>query len=428
MKRPLPRASGSRRIAELEARLEEAEETLRAIRSGEVDAIVVSGTKGERIFTLKGADRPYRRLVETMNEGAATLSEQGTIRYCNGRFAAMLGHPLEQVMGGVMRDHVPDEHLAKFDALVRSGWEAGTSKGEMSFRKADGTSVEVYLSVSALPEEERVLCVIATDVTELSSLKQAVAMRDQFISVASHEFKTPLTSLMLVVESVERALENLPRAPAVMRRKMTTISRQARRLTQLVGNLLDVSRIQAGRLHLTVEQVDLCEVVRDVAERYSEEAAHASCPLQVTASEPITGAWDHSRVDQIVSNLLSNAIKYGAGHPVSIVAESNGDTARLSVTDGGIGIAPENQERIFQRFERAVAPDEFGGMGLGLWIAREIVTRLGGSIRVESRIGAGSRFTVELPVRSVLPGEPGARDEDGRGPEGEGHGPSAAGG
>jgi signal transduction histidine kinase len=230
--------------------------------------------------------------------------------------------------------------------------------------------------------------------------QEAIGMRDQFLAVASHELKTPLTALMLVVSGVERTLERLPAAPPLMRSKIEVLSRQARRLDQLVTNLLDVARIEAGRLHVHIEDVDLCAIVREVAERHEQHAARAGCSVDVTAGEPVTGAWDRSRLDQVVSNLLSNAIKYGAGKPISVAVEANGHTARLSVSDHGIGIAPGDHERVFQRFERAIEKG-FSGMGLGLWITREIVTRLGGSIRVDSRLGEGARFTVELPLRPV---------------------------
>jgi signal transduction histidine kinase len=230
--------------------------------------------------------------------------------------------------------------------------------------------------------------------------QEAIGVRDQFIAVASHELKTPLTALLLVISGVERALQRLPDAPALMRSKIEVLSRQAHRLDQLVVNLLDVARIEAGRLHVHIEDVDLCATVREVVERHEQQAARAGCALEVVAGEPVTGAWDRSRLDQVVSNLLSNAIKYGAGKPISVVVESSGGTARLSVADHGIGIAPGDHERVFQRFERAIEKG-FSGMGLGLWITREIVTRLGGSIAVESRLGEGACFTVELPIRRV---------------------------
>ena len=229
----------------------------------------------------------------------------------------------------------------------------------------------------------------------------AIGVRDHFLAIASHELKTPLAALMLVIGGTERAIEKLPNVPPLMRSKIAALARQGRRIDQLVSNLLDVSRIQAGRLHVSIERVDLRAVVRDVVSRHELEASQAGCAVEVVASEPVTGAWDQSRIDQVVSNLLSNAIKYGAGKPICVVARSNGETALLSVTDHGMGIAPGDRERIFRRFERAVPSGGLPGMGLGLWIVREIVLRLGGSIGVESRLGEGARFTVELPIRSA---------------------------
>jgi signal transduction histidine kinase len=231
--------------------------------------------------------------------------------------------------------------------------------------------------------------------------QQAIRARDQFLAIASHELKTPLTALTLVVDSVERSLEKLPAAPPRMRAKIETLSRQGHRLARLVSDLLDVSRIQAGRLDVYLEEVDLCAVVREVVERHEQEALAAGCAVELVAGEPVVGAWDGSRVDQVVSNLLSNALKYGAGKPVSIVVQAAGDAARLSIADQGVGIAHEDHDRVFQLFERAVASSTTPGMGLGLWIARQIVTRLGGSIRIDSDVGRGARFTVELPTRPV---------------------------
>jgi signal transduction histidine kinase len=168
-----------------------------------------------------------------------------------------------------------------------------------------------------------------------------------------------------------------------------------------VSDLLDVSRIQAGRLDVHLAEVDLAALVREVVERHEQDALAAGCAVELVAAEPVVGSWDGSRVDQVVSNLLSNAFKYGGGKPVSIVVQASGDAARLSIADQGVGIAPEDHERVFQLFERAAASSTTPGMGLGLWITRQIVTRLGGSIRLESDLGRGARFVVELPARPV---------------------------
>ena len=152
-------------LEQLRLRLEEAEQTLRALAAGEVDSLVVEGPDGPRVYALEGSNNSYRVLVQEMNEGAATVTRDGIILYCNRRFAEVLGHPLEKVMGGILRDHVATQHLAGFDDLCRRGWE-GESKGEVSIQRADGSQVPLYLSISALVDQEPVLCVIATDLTE----------------------------------------------------------------------------------------------------------------------------------------------------------------------------------------------------------------------------------------------------------------------
>jgi PAS domain S-box-containing protein len=152
-------------LEQLRLRLEEAEETLRALSAGEVDSLVVEGPDGPRVYALEGSNNSYRVLVQEMNEGAATVNRDGTILYCNQRFAEVLAHPLEKVMGGSLREHVAAQQLASFDDLCRRGWE-GESKGEVAIQRADGTQVPLYLSLSALVDDEPILCIIATDLTE----------------------------------------------------------------------------------------------------------------------------------------------------------------------------------------------------------------------------------------------------------------------
>ncbi|MCU1281594.1 MAG: hypothetical protein JWM53_5140 [bacterium] len=234
------------------------------------------------------------------------------------------------------------------------------------------------------------------------SSKQAVALRDEFLSVASHELRTPVTSLQLAVQS---ALSVGSDAPAgFLRHALESAERQARRLSRLVDALLDVSRIQAGRLELHREPIDLVVLVRDVVSMLAEDARRAGCDVVVDAPRAaggVIGEWDRARLDQVMTNLLSNAIKYGAGAPISIAITVDGDRARLAVRDRGIGVAAEERERIFERFERAVSSQHYGGLGLGLYIVRRIVDAHGGGVAVESAPGGGATFVVELPLRSA---------------------------
>ena len=170
------------------------------------------------------------------------------------------------------------------------------------------------------------------------------------------------------------------------------------RLGLLVHTLLDVSRVTAGRFVLDLESVDLAEVTGEVLERMADELAQAGCALHLECPAPVRGRWDRGRLEQVVTNLVSNACKYGAGHPVTVSVAQQGRTARLAVRDGGIGITGADLERIFERFERAAGARDYAGLGLGLYITRQIVQAHGGTIRAESERARGSCFTVELPL------------------------------
>ncbi len=235
--------------------------------------------------------------------------------------------------------------------------------------------------------------------------REAVRLRDEFLSVASHELKTPLTPLNLRLQSLQRELErhnghlDLPR----LREHVATLQRQSKRLSTLAESLLDVSRLEAGKLVLDLECVDLSALVRDVSSRFAAQAERTKTPLEVHAEEAVVGHWDRIRLEQVVSSLLSNALKYGAGHPVHLRVERVPAGVRFTVRDEGIGISPEHLPRIFARFERAVSAEHFGGLGLGLYLTRHLVEALGGFIRASSEPGKGSTFEVELPLASPAP-------------------------
>jgi signal transduction histidine kinase len=232
-------------------------------------------------------------------------------------------------------------------------------------------------------------------------LEQAVQARDEFLSVASHELNTPLTSLKLQVQSLTRALARGDLSalmPENMSRTIERTDRQLRRLSRLVSDLLDVSRVNANKLTLDLGRVELRGLVEDVVDRMSGEFTREGVRLEVAAGREVTGLWDRGRLEQVLLNLLSNALKYGVGRPVRIEVSAEGERARLSVKDQGLGLREEDHSRIFKRFERAISANEASGLGLGLYIAREIAQAHGGDISVESRLGEGSTFTVSLPL------------------------------
>ncbi|MFP2905596.1 AAA family ATPase, partial [Pyxidicoccus sp. 3LFB2] len=231
--------------------------------------------------------------------------------------------------------------------------------------------------------------------------QDAVRLRDDFLSVASHELNTPLTSLRLMVQSLLRHVPSGMPEPAL--RAMRTIDSQSLKLATLIEELLDISRIHAGRLDLDLEEVDLAAVIHRVAEKLREPLVRAGCTLDLDVEGPIVGHWSAHRLEQVLLNLLSNALKFGAGKPIHVAAGADGGTAWLCVRDRGIGISPDKLPHIFERFERAVSVRAYGGLGLGLHLVREILTALGGTIRVESTVGAGTTFTVHLPCAGPSP-------------------------
>jgi PAS domain S-box-containing protein len=244
-----------------------------------------------------------------------------------------------------------------------------------------------------------------------ATLCAAVRLREEFLSIASHELRTPLTALQLQLESLNRTLQNRPEEglrSGRLGRNARVASEQTARLTSLIDVLLDVSRMMEGRLALEIEELELGSVVSAVVEGFRAPAAEARCELHLQADTALFGRWDRLRLEQVISNLLSNAIKYAPGRPVSITVEGDLERVRLIVADQGPGIPPEAHARIFERFERA-APMSHAGFGLGLWISRQSIEAMGGSIWVESASGSGATFIVELPRRppeAVVEGSP----------------------
>lgn len=254
----------------------------------------------------------------------------------------------------------------------------------------------------ALAQELAQRAALALDNARLfEQAQEAVRMRDQFISIATHELRSPLhvLSMQLQLPLLHRREGHEERlAPAELLDGYARCERHMRRIFRLLDSLLDMSQIAAGKLQLQPEEVDLAELARDVTERFQLELQQAGCALSLRAPGTLAGRWDRLRLEQVLANLLSNAMKYGPGQPIAVAVERCGARALLSVQDRGIGIAPRDHARIFERYRRATDEGRARSLGLGLYIVREIATALGGSVRVESELGAGATFRVELPL------------------------------
>jgi signal transduction histidine kinase len=242
-------------------------------------------------------------------------------------------------------------------------------------------------------------------------LKDAVESRDEFFSVATHELKDPLFSLQLSIQLLRHAAERQGPVPAHVLQHLDVSERQVMRLGRLIDNMLDFARIANGRFQLDLETLDLCDLAHQVIGRFQGQASSSGTPLVAEPCPPIVGRFDRLKIEQILANLLSNAIKYGAGRPVELRVLAEGEWAVIEVQDSGTGIAPEDQGRIFQRFERASKGHKRASLGLGLYIVRSMVEAHGGTVDVRSQPGHGATFTVRIPWRKN------ARDGAPTGPE-----------
>ncbi len=235
---------------------------------------------------------------------------------------------------------------------------------------------------------------------ENKMLKSQVQARDEFLAMASHELKTPITPLNLQMQSFlkmvrTRTLKQID--DERLERMLSTAYHQVERLAETIDKLLDVSRFTAGKVAMNFEKVNLCELVKETVNSFEIQLNKLGCACKISAPDQVMIVCDLFRIEQVLINLLSNAMKYGPGKPVEIQISADEEWAELRIKDHGIGIAPEDHKRIFQRFERATPPTNYGGLGLGLYITCEIIKQHQGSIHIESSLGSGATFIVRIP-------------------------------
>lgn len=540
-----------RDLEDLKAQLQEANETIHAIRTGQVDALIVQGENGSQLYTLKSADHTYRVFIEKMKEGAVTLNNDGMILYSNSQFADMVNLPWEKVVGLPIADLIPDEWKSTFRKITRQGWQSD-SKGEIFLRNKNGDLIPFLLSVTALElDEGTALSIILTDLTtqkenekqlqlknqqleearlaaykmneeledmveertkdllmsreyfkfladnipvivwtagpngkldyvnrrwveytgydvessktkqselvhpedlersttewrkalkekrpfeyefrfkriadgtfrwhyaeaipfkdengnitawigtniDIDDKKKELDKKDEFISVASHELKTPLTSLKGYIQLMEYQ-NNLPESSKIFVTKATS---SINKLQHLIDQLLDASKIQAGKLKFNKQELDLTKLVEQCIE--TSQYMYPAFKIKKDLEKNITVYGNDERLEQVVMNLISNAVKYSPNNKeIVIKASRNGTKAMVSVKDFGIGMSITDQKSIFQRFYRVNGHDgTMPGLGMGLYISSEIIREHDGEIKVKSKLNQGSVFSFNLPLAS----------------------------
>jgi PAS domain S-box-containing protein len=352
-------------------------------------------------------EQRYRNLAEAIPHIVWTAAPDGAITYFNARWLEYTGEPSDRANGWSWIESVHPDDAER----CKTAWLEGVAAGrvfqlECRLRRHDG-AYRWHLC-RAVPEIVRGKIITwlgtYTDLDDLrrayDAAEQAVHARDEFLSIASHELRTPLTTLQLRMQSLELHFANqTPPPDAQVVRKLDSSMRQSKRLISLVDNLLDVSRIGAGGIALQREAFDLTEAIAELVERFTETAAVAGVTMQFQADGAVRGEWDRMRVEQIAENMISNAIKYAPRAPIAVTVGARAEMARMTVRDQGPGIAADDHARIFGLFERAVSARNYGGLGLGLYIAHQNALAHGGTITVVSEPGAGATFIAELPLR-----------------------------
>ncbi len=409
-------------LAELDGlriRLGEAEDTIRAIRGGEIDALVVSGPQGDQIFTLEGAEHSYRVFLEQMHEGAVTLAAADhIILFCNRRFAEMVATPLEEVIGSSIDRFVREADRPALAALLCEGLTAG-GKGELILTGGEGQAVPVYLAASALPIEAEIqaLCLVVTDLTEQkrneqlvtdeklarSVLEAANQAKDRFLATLSHELRTPLTPVLAAVSG----LQEDSRLPDDVRIQLARMRRNIELEARLIDDMLDLTRVTRGKLPLHRGVSDLRQVLDDSLQTVQAHLDDKRLRLVVELAGEDHRVWaDTPRLTQVFWNLFSNAVKFTPEEGTITVRSRReltpaGPEITVEITDTGIGIEADALETVFDAFQQGETniTRRFGGLGLGLTISQAIIEFHGGSLSAESAgKGQGATFAVRLPV------------------------------
>lgn len=393
-------------VEDLRLRLTEAEETLKAIQEGEIDAVVVNGENDTQVFTLKGADYAYRVLIEEMNEGVAMLTPDRTIFYCNNQMASILKTPLEEMIGKSMDEFISPDQLQKCEISPKSSLDS-RCKEETVIKASDGNLVPVQITLRFI-EKINGLNVVINDITPqkeaerelnklLEDLKRSNEELERFAYVASHDLQEPLRTIASFTQLIERRYNGQLDEDAD--EFMDYIVEAAKRMKQQIEGLLEFSRV-ATKGH-EFEEVNMNELLNRTIN--SLNALIKECNVNITNDDLPIIRGDSGQLQRVFQNLISNAIKFRKyEEPLKVHISANMDEKNaeyiFSVSDNGIGIEEQYLDRIFIIFQRLHTISEYKGTGIGLSIVKRIIERHGGRIWVESEFDKGSTFYFTLPV------------------------------
>lgn len=375
-----------------------------------LESISKDSQRKKNEILLSRSEHNFRTIFEKSPIGIALVNSQtGQMYESNARFAAILGLNLEQVseLDWMSVTHPDDiqlglDHMKEMNAGKIPGFRI-----EKRFVQPNGKIIWVHLSVVPFDHymgKPRHLSMME-DITERKMIEEelyvALRMRDEFLMVASHELKTPLATLQVLLHSIRKTAEKELQKDCceMILPKLVKAEKQSERLDQLIRNLLDVSQMSARRFKIEPKvDTDLSKLTKELVEKIEADFHKDGLVLTSNITPGIKGEWDASRLEQVLTNLISNAKKYGDGKPVELIVGKAGQNARIMVKDQGIGVPQDKQKSIFDRFERAVNEHSYKGLGLGLWIVRQIVEAHHGKVWVESKVNEGSTFIVELPL------------------------------
>jgi PAS domain S-box-containing protein len=413
-------------LEELRLQLEEANETIEAIRTGQIDALVVQGKNGHQLYTLKTADQTYRVFIEKMAEGAVTLNEKGLILYSNSQFASMVSIPLSNVIGLPFEKFIAPENISDYKELFTKSWNQDC-KGEVLLVSGE-KNTPVQLSLATLELEEGVsLSIILTDLTNLKETQRQLKKNNeelefanrelelsnhdlqQFASVASHDLQEPLRKIMIFSNLINEKRNDLSDQA---KRYLDKILISSARMKALIIDILNYSKLSSNEF--AVEDADLNEVLKELLEDFELIIEEKGVIINNNGLPRIQA--NKGQVRQVFQNIISNALKFSIpGRPpvISISSKTikeksfaaeespDGEYCLINIKDNGIGFDEKYVDNIFALFQRLNSKDQYEGTGIGLAIAKKIIDKHNGMITAHSREGEGAEFLIVLPLKQA---------------------------